>query len=36
MMELLGPVVEKYGLALGGCTLGWLARRSLLAGRKAT
>ena len=36
VMELLGPVIEKYGLALGVCALGRLARRSLLAGRKAT
>jgi len=36
VMELLGPVVEKYGLMLGGCALGRLARRNLLAGRKAT
>lgn len=33
-MELLDPVIEKYGLALKECALRWLAHHSLLGGEK--
>ena len=33
-MELLDPVIEKYGLTLRECALRWLAHHSLLAGEK--
>ena len=33
-MELLGPVIEKYGLTLRECALRWLAHHSLLGGEK--
>lgn len=34
VMELLDPVIEKYGLMLRECALRWLAHHSLLGGEK--
>ncbi|MCJ1397738.1 hypothetical protein MMC11_000934 [Xylographa trunciseda] len=32
-MEMLDPVVEKYGLTLRECALRWMAHHSLLSGQ---